>query len=228
MRTFTPDPSMCKCKKCLDTGFDKETGKQCECVNREYIYSLFRSAQIPKRFRTKTLDNFDQKFQLKAYKKVREYLNSWNANAGRGLFLTGPVGTGKSHLAYGILREMVKKQIKSMAATVPDLLDDLKPKEDRKGDTRMEILKRIDFLLLDDLGAQRNTAWVTERLFVIVNARYSNMLPTVFTSNVYLEDLEKTPGWERITDRILETCDLVIMPGKSYRRRLAEGKTERE
>ena len=58
-----------------------------------------------------------------------------------------------------------------MAATVPDLMDDLRPKHGETSDRQMkqiETLKTIDLLLLDDLGAQRNTEWVTERLFIIL------------------------------------------------------------
>ena len=221
--TYTPDDY--NCLKCHD--FGRIDGAPCECTIKKRIATLFKSAEIPRRFKDKTLENFAQARQPRAFEVARDYVFFWtNAREiGKGLFLVGPVGTGKSHLAFAILRELIRQQqISGMAATVPDLMDDLRPKDDNQGSSRMETLKTIDFLVLDDLGAQRNTAWVTEKLFVIINARYSNMLPTVITSNTRLEELEKTPGWERIVDRIIEACEMVIMQPGSYRQDEAKKK----
>lgn len=213
----TSMPADYNCPKCFD--FGRINGELCECAIKSRIESLFKSAAIPKRFQNKTLENFDKPRQQRAYEIAKDYVFFWSTlkESGKGIFMSGKVGTGKSHLAFAILHELIKAQVGGMAATVPDLMDDLKPKDDNQDNNRMTLLKTIPFLVLDDLGAQRNTAWVTERLFVIINARYSNMLPTVITSNTSLEELERTPGWERIVDRIIETCELVIMQPGSYR-----------
>lgn len=227
---YTIDESICpKCKG--EKGFHRnidgfEYWEICECVKRQQeqkkLLQLFSSAKIPKRYMGKSLDNFDQTWQPKAFKVAEGYLRGWNslAHAGRGLIFVGGVGTGKTHLAFAILLELLNRGIRGMAATVPDLMDDLRPKHGETSDRQMkqiETLKTIDLLLLDDLGAQRNTEWVTERLFIILNARYNNMLPTVITSNEKLEDLEATPGWRRIIDRIVEMCGVVVVDGESYR-----------
>ena len=81
----------------------------------------------------------------------------------------------------------------------------------------MELLKTVPLLVLDDLGAQKTTEWVTERLFVIINARYDDLLPTIITSNIYLEELRQLPGWDRLVDRIVEMARAVRMAGRNYR-----------
>lgn len=129
------------------------------------------------------------------------------------------MGTGKSHLARAILLEMIQKhKISGLTVTVPNLMDDLRPgaDEDRR-EEKLQTLKNIPLLVLDDLGAQKTTDWVTERIFVIINARYDELLPTIITSNVYLEELRKTPGWDRIVDRIAEMARPVEVVGKNYR-----------
>jgi len=182
------------------------------------VDKLFKSARIPKRYQDKTLDNFDQSWQQKAYDYAVDYIKNWEENSdnGHSIFFVGDVGTGKSHLAYAILNKLIEKGVPGMAASVPDLLDDLRGKEDNGA---IEALKEIDLLVLDDLGSQKNTEWVTERLFIILNSRYADLKPTIITSNHRLELLEKTEGWPRIVDRIIEMSRLVKVEGRSYRQR---------
>lgn len=227
---YTADEEVCpKCKG--EKGFQRnvdgfEYWEICDCVKRQReqkkLLELFSSARIPKRYIGKSLGNFDRSWQPKAFGLAEGYLRDWRdmAYAGKGLIFVGGVGTGKTHLAFAILLDLLACGVKGMAATVPDLMDDLRPKHGETSDRQMkqiETLKTIDLLLLDDLGAQRNTEWVTERLFIILNARYNNMLPTVITSNEKLEDLEATPGWRRIIDRIVEMCGVIVVEGESYR-----------
>lgn len=212
------------CDKCADMGIvnvGDNTYKTCDCElhrqKQDKIKTLFESAAIPKRYQAKTLDNFDQSWQPKAFEAAKDYIDNWRqySDEGRSLFLVGDVGTGKSHLAYAILNALIKKSVPGMVASVPDMLDDLRDNKDGQ----IEALKEIDLLVLDDLGSQKNTEWVTERLFVILNARYADLKPTIITSNHRLEVLKQTDGWQRITDRIIEMSRLIRVEGKSYRQR---------
>lgn len=213
------------CAKCNDTGYiETDTGViECECSLRrreqDHINRLFASAKIPARYRDKTLDNFEMDKQPAAHKVALDYTRTWPKEDGESLFFVGPVGTGKSHLARAILSKMIRlHKISGLAATVPNLMDDLRPgaNDDRRAE-QMELLKTVPLLVLDDLGAQKTTEWVTERLFVIINARYDDLLPTVITSNVYLEELRQLPGWDRLVDRIVEMARAVSMRPGNYR-----------
>ena len=230
---MTSDSSTTKCQLCNDTSFI-ETGdrmRECECRvqarERARLEKLFASAKIPARYRGKTLENFEARYQTNAHKIAVDYTQTWPKKNGESLFFVGPVGTGKSHLARAILVEMIQRhKIFGLAVTVPNLMDDLRPGADEdKREEKLHTLKTIPLLVLDDLGAQKNTEWVTERIFVIINARYDELLPTIITSNIYLEDLRRVPGWDRIVDRIAEMARPVKMAGENYRlRNKTEGK----
>lgn len=230
---MTSDSSTTECQICNDTGFLQTTSgmRECECRvharERSRLERLFASARIPARYRGKTLETFEAKHQPIAHKIALAYTKTWPKEDGESLFFVGPVGTGKSHLARAILVEMIQShKISGLAVTVPNLMDDLRPGADEdKREEKLHTLKTIPLLVLDDLGAQKNTEWVTERIFVIINARYDELLPTIITSNVYLEDLRRAPGWDRIVDRIAEMARPVRMTGENYRlRSKTEGK----
>ncbi len=228
-RAMTSSSSMSepkpKCPKCGDMGCIETSGglRECECRiqarEQARLDRLFTSAHIPARYRGKTLENFEAKYQANAHKIAVDYAKGWPKKDGESLFFVGPVGTGKSHLARAILVEMIQRhKISGLAVTVPNLMDDLRPGADEdKREEKLHTLKTIPLLVLDDLGAQKNTEWVTERIFVIINARYDELLPTIITSNIYLEDLRRIPGWDRIVDRIAEMARRVRMAGENYR-----------
>src|SRR5919107_847732 len=72
-----------------------------------------------------------------------------------------------------------------------------------------------------DLGSERPTEWVKERIFVIVNHRYREALPTVFTSNIGPKDLAEQLG-ERTASRIIAMCDWISLEGDDYRETAAK------
>jgi DNA replication protein DnaC len=75
----------------------------------------------------------------------------------------------------------------------------------------------VPLLVLDDLGSERVTDWVREQIFLIINSRYEEMLPTVVTTNDTLEELEKHVG-QRIISRLMETCQGLILDGEDFRK----------
>jgi DNA replication protein DnaC len=102
---------------------------------------------------------------------------------------------------------------------VPELLDNMRGAYNDPGrdiDEWMDSVKNADLLLLDDLGAERANAWVRERIFVIVNHRYREELPTIFTSNTGPRDLAAQLG-ERTASRIISMCDWISLEGEDYR-----------
>jgi DNA replication protein DnaC len=153
---------------------------------------------------------------------VEEYLTNWKENKekGRGLYLCGGIGTGKTHLAVAVLNELIrKKRIPSLFVTVPELLDNMRETYNKPGrdlDEWMYAVQNADFLVLDDLGSERATDWVRERIFVIVNYRYREALPTVFTSNIGPKDLAKQLG-DRTASRIIAMCEWIGLEGDDYR-----------
>jgi DNA replication protein DnaC len=128
------------------------------------------------------------------------HLNGW-------LLLMGGYGCGKTHLAAAVANEVVSLGVETLFLTVPDLLDWLRysfSSEETTYESRFEEIKNIRFLVLDDLGTQNTTAWAREKLFQIINHRYTHKLPTVITTNISLSEID-----ERVRSR-LQDRELVI------------------
>ncbi|MBA2693261.1 MAG: ATP-binding protein [Rubrobacter sp.] len=125
-----------------------------------------------------------------------------------------------THLACAVMHELIqRKRVPSLFVTVPELLDNIREAYNVPGrniDEWMDAVRNAEFLLLDDLGAERASEWVRERIFVIVNHRYREELPTLFTSNVGPKDLAAQLG-ARTASRIIEMCDWISLEGEDYR-----------
>jgi DNA replication protein DnaC len=149
-------------------------------------------------------------------KNYAHHLNGW-------LLLMGSYGTGKTHLAAAIANEVVSLGIETLFLTVPDLLDWLRNSYGSSETTyeeRFEEIRNIRFLVLDDLGTQNTTPWAREKLYQIINHRYTHRLPTVLTTNLSLSQID-----ERVSSR-LQDRELVItiqIDSADYRNPLAEG-----
>lgn len=227
-------PSMtCPFEECDGSGF-VVTGegidmmaRECRCQEAQRqarrVERLFAQAGISRRYVGRKLNSFDPALQPAGARVAHRYVEQWERlrNEGtNGLYLAGPTGTGKTHLVAAILQELVEQGVPVLFQAVPDLLDLLRPGSGSPEQVaeRLQAVKTTELIALDDLGAERETPWATERLYVIINARYNARLPTLVTSNVPPEELEVHTGWERLVSRILEMCHLVILDGADYRK----------
>jgi len=212
----------------------KNDQREWEITRRDArIATLRQRSGLSKRMKGYTLENFDPYASppstVRAVEKVEEYLNNWDENreSGRGLYLSGDVGTGKTHLAVAVMNELIRrKRVPALFVTVPELLDNLRGAYNDLGrnlDEWMDTVKNADLLVLDDLGSERPTEWVQERIFVIVNHRYREALPTIFTSNIGPKDVATQLG-ERTASRIIAMCEEGIdIEGDDYRESARNG-----
>jgi DNA replication protein DnaC len=204
----------------------KNDQREWEHMRRDARVATLRNRSgLSKRMRGYTFANFKPYFSpsaARAAEKVENYLKSWEENRefGKGLYFCGGVGTGKTHLAVAVMNELMqRKRVPSLFVTVPEFLDNLREAymiPGRDLDEWMDTVKNADLLVLDDLGSERPTEWVRERLFVIVNHRYREALPTLFTSNIGPRDLATQLG-ERTASRIIAMCDWISLEGEDYR-----------
>jgi DNA replication protein DnaC len=123
-------------------------------------------------------------------RRVRTFIRSLDDNlgSGRGLWFDGPVGTGKTSLAV-LVAKAAKDAGRSFAMyPVPMLLAEIKRTFDRdSGDNYLAFFRRlcsVDLLVLDDLGAEKQTEWVLEQLYSIVNERWQDRRSIVVTTNL--------------------------------------------
>jgi DNA replication protein DnaC len=196
-------------------------------MRREARVGILRDRSgLSKRMRGYDFSNFDPfanpPSTTQAVEKIQKYLENWDKNRdeGRGLYFCGDVGSGKTHLAVAVMNELMSYQrIPSLFVTVPELLDNLRGSYNDPGrnlDEWMNSVKNADLLVLDDLGSERVTEWVRERIFVIVNHRYRETLPTLFTSNIGPKDLSAQLG-ERTASRVISMCEWIDLEGEDYR-----------
>ncbi len=122
----------------------------------------------------------------------------------------GRSGTGKTHLACAIANEL-KDQYVVAFACFPILLQKM-----RTSNANFDELLSADLLILDDIGSERETAWTTERLLMIVDGRLINLKPTIFTTNYEVDDLEKRVGM-RVASRIIGNNFQVLFEGPDWR-----------
>jgi DNA replication protein DnaC len=133
-----------------------------------------------------------------------------NLRAGRGLWFTGDVGTGKTSLAM-LVSKAAERSGRSVAVyPVTRLLAEIKDTYDRDtGGSYMSLFHKlcaVDLLHLDDLGAERRTDWVLEQLYSIVNERWQDERSIVVTTNIIdLDELREEIG-ARTVSRLVEIC----------------------
>lgn len=149
-----------------------------------------------------------------AYNQSRLFAQSLNG----WLLIQGYYGSGKTHLAAAIANFAVSMGVPTLFLTVPDLLDTLRFAYDDPAATfesRFEEIRSAPLLVMDDFGTQNATAWAQEKLFQIINYRYTNRLPLVITSNLMLNEIEGRIR-SRLEDPELVTRVLIRAP--DYRR----------
>lgn len=145
------------------------------------------------------------------------------------LLLTGTVGSGKTHHAYGALRRIAASgphRFEMVAVNSADMYGMLRP-SGTTGSTEAEMrrLSTAPLLLLDDLGSAKASEWTEEVTYRLIDHRYTHCLPTVFTSNLPASspdgaDLNGALG-ERITSRLAEMTSIVAMVSEDRRKRRA-------
>jgi len=151
---------------------------------------------------------------------------------GYGIFLYGDTGTGKTRLTACMANDLIKKSRQVLFTNFGEISQTLKStfgKSDKDEAFYIKRFTNIDFLFIDDLGTERVQAkdgdlWLQEKVFEVLNKRYNNKKPTIFTSNYSLKELITDKGWAKHTvDRIGEMSNAILkVEGKSYRSKARE------
>ncbi len=140
---------------------------------------------------------------------------------GRGLYIySKEKGSGKTMLSCCILNEILKKHdIPVKFISMPEYIELVKSKTETAKEQVEQILECV-LLVIDDIGTTvNNQEWIANTIFRLVNRRHENLLPTIYTSNMDIEDLKCD---ERVISRIYEDTLPIIMPEVSIRRKNAD------
>ncbi len=223
------------CPLCFGTGMEVVAGKgarRCRCRAEERRAKLLAAARIPRRYEHCSLANYHptpgEGTQLRAFKYAFKLVDEYPV-IDRGLLLTGPVGTGKTHLSAAILRGLTGKGVPCLFYEFGALLKEIQNSYNPISQTsELKVLAPVyeaEVLVLDELGASKPTDWVRDTIRQVINARYNDRKLTIFTTNY--PDAGRSPAEETLEDRIgtrlrsrlYEMCKTVTVEGKDYRLR---------
>jgi DNA replication protein DnaC len=203
------------------------TASDCDCRAAQIANARTRGLEgrIPRRYRGVSFDRPPvsdiARTAPEQIRSVRRYSAAIEANldGGRGLWLQGDVGTGKTTLAMLVSSAALDAGRSVAIYSLPRLLNLLRESMDSDGGMLefMDRLTAVDLLHLDDLGAENQTDWVLEQLYSIVNARYEAERAIVATTNLMPDELSERLG-ARTVSRLVEICgDPITLAGQDKR-----------
>jgi DNA replication protein DnaC len=219
----------CPFDRCDGSGFVVDTEHNvatvCDCRAQRIDGRRTRdlSGVVPKRYRGVSFDRPPvTEIAPAVVTQIRRYVRNLEVNleTGRGLWLFGDVGTGKTTLAMLVSQEALNTGHDVAIYSLPRLLAEIRMTfDDASERSYVDLLDRlgsVTLLHLDDLGAEKTSPWVLEQLYAIVNARYEEQRAMLVTTNLSREDLVEQIG-ERTVSRLEEMCDVLPLHGADQR-----------
>ena len=173
----------------------------------------------------------DDKNRVEVIKWLTKFIKDYKSNKEvKGLYLSGNFGSGKSYLVSAMINELIKDGKKGVLVYYPEFLRSLKASFSKDFEEQFDYAKTADLLLIDDIGAENLTPWSRDEILgPIVQYRMEEKLPTFFTSNLTIDELEvhlsnSSNGKvdkikaKRIIERINYLCDEIKLISKNNRK----------
>lgn len=187
------------CEKCVQDTIKKDNKANREDRVRNIEMHMVRVG-VSKKYLKCSLNNFKNgntyaKFAEQYLKKPTE-----------SMFITGPFGSGKTHIAVSICRELMlaDKKPSMRFITASELLLKIRSTFSQNGPDEEQVISKytnLDYLFIDDIGAEKTTDWARATFYLIIDRRDRDMKPTIITSNLTLKEIASTIDG-RIASRI--------------------------
>jgi len=215
-------PVICYCKeKELKDEMDK---KQYEEKLRR-IEEIREASLIPGELKNAKFSEYICRAENKrAYTVANNYVDNWETvkASGEGIIFYGGVGTGKSYTAACIANALMEQEVAVLMTSFVKILQALR-QDGTNEEAYGKAIESVDLLIIDDLGAERDTAYAQEKVYNVIDSRLRTGKPMILTTNLTAQELKNPDGigYERIYDRVMKACYPVEIAGKSMRRQEA-------
>jgi DNA replication protein DnaC len=195
---------------------DEDRAQECECRQTRLRRGNSRgvASVIPRKFQGVSFERppVSTEIEPMVVQVVRSWVGDLEANleSGRGLWLMGDTGTGKTTLAMLVSKAALEDSRSVAIYSLPKLLARIRQTYDAEpgGDSYLTFFNRltsVDLLHIDDLGAEKRSDWVLEQLYALVNERYEAQRSMLVTTNLDQQELEEQIG-SRTVSRLVEIC----------------------
>lgn len=216
--------------KCFAESYCKRARSECSelCGGYRVLRALYTLSRIPVRYQY-NIALKPEPADVKAFEALNDFKENIvrNVEEGNGLYIWGKsTGSGKTSWACKIMSYYFRKiafnsglENEGLYIFLPTFLEDLRNSYDNPDpdfEQVLDMLKKCKLLIIDDIGAERVTEWVRERLVSIINTRVGAGLSTIYTSNLSPEELKEGLG-DRISSRVLGSSGVVEITGADRR-----------
>ncbi len=202
----------------------------CKYKNKESFKKKVSLFDLPLKLKDASFKDIykDDKNRLELIKKIMTFYDEYLKGIPcKGLYISGSFGAGKSYLVASLFNELAKKDVESVIVHVPELIRSIKDSFSSDYKERFDTVRSAPILLLDDIGAEYLTPWARDEVLEpILQYRMDNYLPTFFTSNYSIKEIEKhfivendKMKAKRIMERILEVANPIEVITDDKRRR---------
>lgn len=214
-------PVICKCERDAEEATEKRFRENKFRTSLAAVRTILSgSVQYFENMRFESDENPNGKISRMCRKYVTEWAEMKSGN--QGILFYGEKGTGKSFYAACIANALADEKVLTAFVTTVNLMAQMQSNWDRTD--VLSVVGKIPLLVLDDLGAERETSYSAELIYSVIDTRNAAKLPTIITTNLDKAEMESEKDlWRgRIYDRVIEMCPITVkMTGESKRAGLA-------
>ena len=207
----------CVCK-CRAEEIEAEKNERKQRDFAEKVKELRRAGFPDAKMREWNFANDDMENE-QITKAMKRYVENFPElkKQGKGLLLYGNVGRGKTYAACEVANALIDKGYSALVTNFARIVNTLQGTFEKQ--EYIDSLNDFSLLVIDDLSAERDTTYMKEQIFQVVDARYRANLPMIITTNLSLDEIKKTSDLEysRIYDRIIEKCFPIEVKGQNRR-----------
>ena len=223
-------------------GRKRTVGCLCKCGAEARDAEMDRIRQEEKRRRIETLRvngiqdatirdcRFEAAKETPMITRAQRYVDKWPQmySDNIGLIFWGNTGNGKTYTAACIANALIDKGVPVLVTSFAKILAAVTGMYSEDRVQYLDSLSEFKLLVIDDLGAERQSEYALEQVYSVIDQRYKSKLPIIITTNIPLEELKnpKDMNYQRIYDRVLEMCVPMQFRGDSMRKQAAARKLE--